>query len=248
MADISSGIPVGSKVALITGGSRGMGLAMVKRFQKDGYRVATCATSLENAQKSGADFAFACDVSKRDQVKAGIAAVIQALGRLDVLVNNAGLAGTNQLDPSDDDSFWEQIIDVNLNGSYYMAKYALPHLPDRSGRIIHIASVLALKGVPDQTAYCAAKHGVLGFTRALAHFTAPRGITVNVICPGWTRTDMAFQRFGELGMTEESLKSGVPLGRFIEPEEIAAAVAYLASDAASGITGQSLTIDGGVLA
>jgi len=236
------------KVVLVTGGSRGMGLAMVQRFQKAGYKVATCATTLENARKSGADFAFACDVSKRDQVKAGIAAVVQALGGIDVLINNAGLAGTNLLDPSDDDAFWEQIIDVNLNGTYYMAKYALPHLPDQSGRIINIASVLALKGVPDQTAYCAAKHGVLGFTRALAHFTAPRGITVNVICPGWTRTDMAFQRFGELGMTEESLKSGVPLGRFIEPEEIAAAAVYLASDGASGITGQSLTIDGGVLA
>ena len=225
-----------------------MGLAMVKRFQKEGYRVATCATTEAGARASGADFAFDCDVSSRDAVKSGIDSVVKNLGRIDVLVNNAGLAGTNVLDPSDDDSFWRQIIDVNLNGTYYVAKYALPHLPDRSGRIINIASVLALKGVPDQTAYCAAKHGVLGFTRALSHAVAGRGVTVNVICPGWTRTDMAFGRMGELGMSEASLKSSVPLGRFIEPEEIAGLALYLASEAASGITGQSFTIDGGVLA
>lgn len=236
------------KVILITGGSRGMGLAMVKRFQKEGYRVAACSTTEQGAQSSGADFAFACDVSDRNSVKSGIAATLKSLGRVDALINNAGLAGTNVLDPSDDDSFWEKIIDVNLNGTYYMAKYVLPHLPDRTGRIINIASVLALKGVPDQTAYCAAKHGVLGFTRALSHAVASRGITVNVICPGWTRTDMAFGRLGELGMSEASLKTSVPLGRFIEPEEIAGLAVYLASDAASGITGQSFTIDGGVLA
>jgi len=225
-----------------------MGLAMVRRFQKDGFRVAACATTLEGAQKSGADFAFACDVSKRDSVRSGIASVVKALGRIDIVINNAGLAGTNLLDPSDDDSLWEQIIDINLNGTYYVSKYALPHLPDRQGRIINIGSILSLKGVPDQTAYCAAKHGALGFTRALAHAVAPRGITVNIICPGWTRTDMAFQRFDEMGITEESLRTGVPLGRFIEPEEIAGLAAYLASDAAAGITGQSFTIDGGVLA
>jgi len=235
------------KVVLVTGGSRGMGLEMVRRFQEAGYRVAACATTEEGARKSGADFAFACDVSNRDAVKAGIAGILRALGRLDVVVNNAGLAGTNSLDASDDDSFWNQIIDVNLNGTYYVAKYALPHLP-QGGRIINIASVLALKGVPDQTAYCAAKHGVLGFTRALAHAAAPRRITVNVVCPGWTRTDMAFGRMSELGMTEESLKTSVPLGRFIETREIADLVLYLASDSAGGITGQSFTIDGGVLA
>lgn len=176
-----------------------------------------------------------------------MAETVKALGRIDVVINNAGLAGTNSLDASDDDAFWNQIIDVNLNGTYYISKYALPQMND-GGRIINVASVLALKGVPDQTAYCAAKHGVLGFTRSLAHALAPRRITVNVICPGWTRTDMAHGRMAELGMTEASLKGSVPLGRFIEPVEIAQMAAYLASDAASGVTGQSFTIDGGVLA
>jgi len=224
-----------------------MGLAMVGHFKALGYKVAACSTSADGAHKGKPDFAFVCDVSDREQVRAGVAATAKALGKIDILINNAGLAGSNSLDPSDDDSFWREIIDVNLNGTYFVSKYALPHMND-GGRIVNIASVLALKGVPDQTAYCAAKHGVLGFTRALSHAVAPRRITVNVICPGWTRTDMAHGRLSELGMNEESLRSSVPLGRFIEPNEIAGLVDYLASDLASGITGQSFVIDGGVLA
>jgi NAD(P)-dependent dehydrogenase (short-subunit alcohol dehydrogenase family) len=235
------------KVVLITGGSRGMGLAMVGYFKAQGFKVAACATTLEGARNGEPDFAFACDVSNRDQVRSGVASVVEALGKIDVLINNAGLGGTNSLSAEDDDSCWHQIINVNLNGSYYFAKYALAAMND-GGRIINIASVLALKGVADTTAYCAAKHGVLGLTRSMAHAVAPRRITVNVICPGWTRTDMAHGRMSEIGMTEDSLKSSVPLGRFIEPVEIAQMAAYLASDAASGVTGQSFVIDGGVLA
>jgi NAD(P)-dependent dehydrogenase (short-subunit alcohol dehydrogenase family) len=235
------------KVVLVTGGSRGMGLAIVEHFKASGFKVAACATTLEGARKGNPDFAFACDVARVEQVKSGIAAAVKALGKIDVLVNNAGFGGKNSLDPSEDDSLWSRILSVNLDGSYFMAKYALPQMND-GGRIINVASVLALKGVPDATAYCAAKHGVLGLTRSLAHAVAGRRITVNVICPGWTRTDMAFDRLSELGMNEASLKRSVPLGRFIETPEIAQLAGYLASDAASGITGQSFVIDGGVLA
>ncbi len=235
------------KVVLITGGSRGMGLAMVEHFKGLGFKVAACATTLEGARNGNPDFAFACNVADRDQVKAGVSAAVAALGKIDVLINNAGLGGTNSLAPEDDDSCWHEIINVNLNGSYYFSKYALASMND-GGRIINIASVLALKGVPDTTAYCAAKHAVLGLTRSMSHAVASRRITVNVICPGWTRTDMAHGRLSELGMTEDSLKTSVPLGRFIEPVEIAQMAAYLASDAASGVTGQSFVIDGGVLA
>jgi 3-hydroxybutyrate dehydrogenase len=224
-----------------------MGLAMVGYFKSMGFRVASCATTLDGARNGNPDLAFACNVADRDQVKAGVAAVVESLGKIDVLVNNAGLGGTNSLSVEDDDTCWHDIINVNLNGSYYFSKYALAAMND-GGRIINIASVLALKGVPDTTAYCAAKHAVLGLTRSMAHAVAPRRITVNVICPGWTRTDMAHGRLSELGMTEASLKSSVPLGRFIEPIEIAQMAAYLASDSASGVTGQSFVIDGGVLA
>ena len=164
------------------------------------------------------------------------------------MVNNAGLAGSNPLSPDSDDDFWQRILDVNLNGTYYMCKYSAPHLPDGTGRIINIASVLALKGVPDQTAYCAAKHAVLGFTRAFAQYLAPRKITINAICPGWTRTEMAEGRMSEIGITEKDLSTSVPLGRFVEPTEVADLAYFLASsEASSMITGQALTIDGGTL-
>ena len=118
--------------------------------------------------------------------------------------------------------------------------------PDGSGRIVNIASVLALFGVPDATAYCAAKHAVLGFTRALSKYAAPRGITVNAICPGWTRTQMAEERMAALGLSQEQLQAGIPLGQMVEPEEVAALVELLViSEAGRKISGQALTIDGG---
>lgn len=236
------------RVALVTGGSRGIGLALVRRFREAGFLVAAGATTEEGAARSGAELSFACDVARPDDVERAIDAVLARFGRLDVVVNNAGLAGSNPLEAGSDDALWYRMLDVNLSGTYLVSKRALPHLPDGSGRIINIASTLGLKGVPDQTAYCAAKHGVVGFTRALALHLAPRRVTVNAICPGWVRTDMAGQRARELGTTEDALASGVPLGRMVEPDEVAKLALYLTTDAAASITGQTLTIDGGSLA
>ncbi|MFT3771672.1 MAG: SDR family oxidoreductase [Minicystis sp.] len=143
---------------------------------------------------------------------------------------------------------WHQIIDVNLHGTYHVCKHALPHLPDGRGRIINISSILGVKGVSDQTAYCTSKHAVIGLTRSLAHLAAPRRITVNALCPGWVRTEMAEERMREIGVTEADFKHTVPLGRFIEPGEVADLAIYLVSEAASGITGQALLIDGGTSA
>lgn len=237
-----------NQVALITGGSRGIGKALVERFKHEGYSVITCATALEHLSDSPADLKVACQVQNITQVKNLIQQGVSRFGKIDVLVNNAGFAGGNSLETSESDELWHQIIDVNLNGMYYLCKYAAPHIADHTGRIINIASVLALKGVPDQTAYCAAKHGVLGFTKAFALHLAPRKITVNAVCPGWVRTDMAQGRMKELGLTEEVLQRSVPLARMIEPSEIADFVYHLSSSAASQmITGQALTIDGGAL-
>jgi NAD(P)-dependent dehydrogenase (short-subunit alcohol dehydrogenase family) len=236
------------KVAFITGGSRGIGQSLVQQFKAKGWKVATCSTRLANLRESNADFKFACDVSRPDEVKTGVTQILQSLGTIDVLINNAGISGSNSFSPDESDDFWHRIIDVNLHGTYYACKYVTPHLPDETGRIINIASVLALKGVPDATAYCAAKHGVLGLTRALAHQLAPRKITVNAVCPGWVRTEMAAGRMGEIGITEENLATSVPLQRFIEPAEIADFIYYLASSpGAAMITGQALTVDGGTL-
>lgn len=235
-----------NRVAFITGGSRGIGAAMISRFKHAGYRVVACARSSISAPE--VDLALKCDVAEPAQVGEAVAAAVAAYGRLDCVINNAGQAGSNSMSPDASDELWHRIIDVNLHGTYYVCKQVLPHLPDRTGRIINIASVLALKGVPDQPAYCAAKHAVLGLTRSLAHRVAARGITVNAICPGWVATKMADGRMRDLAVSREDLEAGVPIGRMIEPEEVAELALYLAGPAAGGITGQALTIDGGALA
>lgn len=241
--------PNEKKVVFVTGGSRGIGKAIVEKFQSQGWIVAACATTEKGAQASGADLGIACNVGDAKNVRAAITKIIASFGRLDAVINNAGTAGNNSLHPDDNDDAWHQLININLNGTYFVSKYALPHLPDNKGRIINISSILGLRGVPNATAYCAAKHGVLGFTKALSHDAAHRGITVNAICPGWVRTDMAHERMREIGISEINLATSVPLGKFIEPEEVADLAYYLVSSVgATNITGQTFTIDGGTLA
>jgi len=235
------------KSVLVTGGSRGIGLAIVERFKTAGWRVAACARALDHLDECPADFKFACDVTDAEAVRKGIAAVVHELGRIDALINNAGIAGSNPLDAESDDVLWHRVIDVNLNGTYHFTKHAFPHIPD-GGRIINIGSQLSHKGVADQSAYTAAKHAVLGFTRAFALHAANRGVTVNAVCPSWTRTDMARDRWKALNIDEKQAASAVPLGRVVEPDEVASLVHYLTSDEAGAITGQAFNIDGGTLA
>jgi NAD(P)-dependent dehydrogenase (short-subunit alcohol dehydrogenase family) len=235
-------------VVLVTGGSRGIGRACVAAFAAAGWRVASCATTQDGAKSRGAALGLACDVADRGAAQELIARVVGELGRLDAVVNNAGVAGENSLSPEDDDALWHRIIGVSLHGTYFVTKHALPHLPEHSGRIINMGSTLSLRGVPDQTAYCAAKHAVVGFTKSIALAVAPRGITANAICPGWVRTDMAAQRGRELSLDEAAMARSVPLGRLVEPEEVAALALWLTSPAAASITGQTLVMDGGSLA
>jgi NAD(P)-dependent dehydrogenase (short-subunit alcohol dehydrogenase family) len=226
------------KQAVVTGGTRGIGLAIADRLAAEHWDVLILAR-----QPAATPHRFAaCDVAD----PAAVRRVFASLTRIHALVNCAGIAGANRLDG--DDALWHAIIGSNLNGTYHTCKAALPLLPDNSGRIVNIASVLGLRGVPDQTAYCAAKHGVVGFTRALALALAPRGITVNALCPGWVATEMAEQRYAELGITAEQAAAGVPTGRIATPEEIADAALWLLRPEARGITGHALPIDGGGLA
>ena len=226
------------KRAVVTGGTRGIGRAVADRLALEGWEVLVLARQVGTSPHRFA----ACDVADAVAVQA----VFAGLDRVDALVNCAGIAGANRLDG--DDALWHAIIGSNLHGTYHCCKAALPLLPEGTGRIVNIASVLGLRGVPDQTAYCAAKHAVVGFTRALALAVAPRGITVNVLCPGWVDTGMAEQRYAELGITAEQAAAGVPTGRIASAAEIADAAIWLLRPEARGITGHALPIDGGGLA
>ena len=226
-------------VAVVTGGTRGIGRAIATRLAAESWRVIVAARHFASVPEC--EF-HACDITDPSSV----ARLFQGLEHVDALVNNAGLAGANVLDG--DDALWHAIITANLHGTYHCCKAALPRLSNDKGRIVNIASVLGLRGVADQTAYCAAKHGVVGFTRALALALAPRGITVNAVCPGWVDTDMAQQRFAELGISRDAAAAGLPTGKIATPEEVADAVLWLLRPEARSITGHALPIDGGGLA
>jgi NAD(P)-dependent dehydrogenase (short-subunit alcohol dehydrogenase family) len=235
------------KVALVTGGSRGIGLAVAKALAANGYEVIATARQAPTGElPSGVGF-VQCDVSQPESVLAAFARLREAHGRLDVLVNNVGIAGTDRLgDPLD--PAWDAVIATNLSGPYRCTQAALPLFPEQGGRIVFIASVLGLRAVPDQVAYTASKHGVVGLAKAFALALAQRRITSNAICPGWVDTAMARQRYAELGLAEADARAGVPTGAIVTPEEIATAVLYLCSDAARNVTGHAMVIDGGTLA
>jgi ketoreductase len=249
------------KVALITGGGTGIGKAIALGLAQNGARVAIMSRSRSHLDQSVAlidrlgspPLAFAGDVRDKADVQRAVATVVQKWGAVHILVNNAGISGLTRLtDP--DDRKWYDILDTNLNGVYLMTKEALRHMPDHAdGRIINMSSVLGKFGVPGYTAYCTTKHGIIGFTRALALEVVSRGITVNAICPGWVDTEMATRGINESaelqGITPEQFRAqaiaGVPIRRFLEPTEVAELVCYIASDQARGITGQAINICGG---
>ena len=232
------------RIVLVTGGSKGIGLATARAFRDEGCRVHICARS--DPGNLPEDLIFhECDVGDAESVRAMFAAIAVSEGRLDVLVNNAGIAGVNPLGADDGDEVWDDILRINLTGTYLCAKAALPLLSDQTGRIVNVSSSLGLRGSADQTAYCASKHGVIGFTRALALALAPRGITVNAVCPSWVDTGMAARRFRETGISREDAAADTPAGRIATPEDVAAAIQFLASQAARHITGQAIPVDGG---
>lgn len=197
------------RIILVTGGSKGIGLAAARAFRDEGCRVHICARSDPGDLPDDLVF-HECDVGDAASVRAMFAAIAAREGRLDVLVNNAGISGINPLDADAGDEIWDMLLQVNLTGTYLCAKAALPLLPDQTGRIVNISSSLGLRGSPDQTAYCAAKHGAIGFTRALALALAPRDITVNAVCPSWVDTDMAARRYPELDIDAEAAAAITP--------------------------------------
>ncbi len=245
------------KVAFVTGASRGIGEAIVRRFAAEGARVALgardhAAIGRHAAELSAAGaeaMAIRCDVTDAESVRQAVAATVERWGRLDVLVNNAGLGGQTPLEGVDetDDARWDAILATNITAVFRVTRAASAHLAE-GGRVINLSSVLGRFGVPGYAAYCASKHGVIGLTRALALELAPRNITVNAICPGWVETEMArqgFARFGSVEAGRAAAAAMAPLKRVLDPEEIGGLAAYLASDDARSITGQAIVADGG---
>jgi 3-oxoacyl-[acyl-carrier protein] reductase len=237
-----------NKYALITGGSRGIGRAVCVRLAQEGYHVLINYASNEaEAQKTlelcnGQGELMPFDVSDNTAVRA---ALNDWMARHDgeyisVVVNNAGIRRDNVLAlmPEDD---WHRVLDITLSGFYNVTQALLPAMQLRKfGRIVNMASVSGLKGLPGQTNYSAAKGGIIAATKALAQEVARRGVTVNAIAPGFIKTDMTE------GLDEAALKKQIPMGRFGLPEEVADAVAFLASPQAGYITGNVISINGGL--
>ena len=240
-----------TRVALVTGGSRGIGRAIAVTLGEAGHRVAVnyaanadaAAEAVKAVEAAGGEaVAFAGDVSSDADVTALFEQVTDQLGPVEILVNNAGITRDNLLLRMARES-WDEVIATNLTSNYLCSKLALRSMVrNRWGRIICVSSTAGIHGNPGQTNYAASKAGVIGFAKALAKEVGSRGITVNVVAPGFIRTDLT----AELGEMAEAQTGRIALGRLGEAEEIASAVGYLASDGASYITGQTIVIDGGL--
>ncbi|OZI62522.1 SDR family NAD(P)-dependent oxidoreductase [Bordetella genomosp. 11] len=256
--------PLDGRHALVTGGSRGIGHAIAERLLRDGASVtllgrdeaslATAAAALAPlAGPGGAVRWQAADVTDPHAVRQACAAAARASGPIGILVNNAGQARSERFDRTDA-ALWESMLAVNLSGPFHCIQAVLPGmLQEGWGRIVNVASTAGLAGYAYVSAYCAAKHGVIGLTRALALETAGKGITVNAVCPGYTDTDIvrdaARNIAAKTGMDEtrarETLARRNPQGRLVQPEEVAHAVAWLCQPGAAAINGQSIPVDGG---
>lgn len=241
------------KVALITGSSRGIGRAEAIALARDGYAVCVNCVEREDKAQELVDMLrsngceamwYKADVADAAAVKQMVAEVEKTLGAVTLLVNNAGIAKQCLFQDMTED-YWKRIFDVNLNGAFNTIQAVLPHmLHEHSGCIINTSSIWGQHGASCEVAYSATKHAIIGLTRSLAQELAPTNIRVNCVAPGVINTDMV-QVLGE--ETLDALAEDTPVGRLGRPEDIAAVVSFLASDAASFITGQVITSDGGFI-
>ncbi|HEY5380480.1 MAG TPA: acetoacetyl-CoA reductase [Pseudolabrys sp.] len=236
-----------SRVALVTGGTRGIGAAISKALKDKGYKIAASyASNDEAAQKFKAETGipvFKWDVSSFDACAEGIKQVEAALGPVDVLVNNAGITKDAMLHRMAPEQ-WSAVINTNLGSLFNMCRHVIEGMRTRKfGRIVNISSINGQKGQMGQTNYSAAKAGEIGFTKALAQESAKAGITVNAICPGYINTEMV--QAVPKDVLEKSILPQIPIGRLGEAEEIARCVVFLAADDAGLITGSTLTANGG---
>ncbi|ACU72454.1 short-chain dehydrogenase/reductase SDR [Catenulispora acidiphila DSM 44928] len=252
------------RVAVVSGATSGIGLAVTRLLAQQGHRVFICARSAESVEvtvkelrEEGLEVSgTACDVKSSADVEAFVRAAVAAYGPIDVLVNNAGRSGGG-VTADITDELWYDVVETNLNSVFRMTREVLTAGGMRQkerGRIINIASTAGKQGVVLGAPYSASKHGVVGFTKALGNELAPTGITVNAVCPGYVETPMAQRvRAGyaaALKTSEEAVHekftAKIPLGRYSTPEEVAGLVGYLATDTAASITAQALNVCGGL--
>lgn len=252
-----------NRLALITGGGRGIGRSIALAYAQEGADIVVAARTLQQVEQvaieiSGAfntkALALTCDVSDPANVQQMFAKVNEAFGRgADILVNNAGIAESAPLLKTDDEH-WRRHLEINLSGTFYCMRAALGPMVEREwGRIINMASIAGKTGAPYIASYAASKHGILGLTRSVALEVASKGITVNAICPGYVDTEMTSRGIANItsktGRTAEqaleSLKKMSPQNRLIDAEEVAALALLLASEDGRGINGQAINVDGG---
>jgi NAD(P)-dependent dehydrogenase (short-subunit alcohol dehydrogenase family) len=245
-----------NKVALITGGGRGIGLATGKLFAIEGARVVLASRDEEagNAAANEIPHAFfvRCDVKRADDCEQAVLETVRAFGRLDILFNNAGVIYRNRSVEATTESVWDDTMDTNVKGTFLMSKYALPLLrASGKGVIVNSASYLALVGAAGLAAYCASKAAIMNLTRAMALDHARENIRVNCICPGSVDTPMihaAWQAYGDIDEAAGVWAAKHPMGRIATPDEIARVALFLASDDSSFITGAAVPVDGGITA
>ena len=236
------------RVALVTGGARGIGLAIARRLASDCARVALVdldksAVEAAAGELGGASMAVVADVTRTDEVERAVAAVDTRWGRLDIVVNNAGITGGSKLTWELTDEDWNGVIACDLTSVFLVSRAAVRRmLPRRSGRIVNIASIAGKEGNPTLVPYSTAKAGVIGFTKALAKEVATHGILVNAVAPAVIGTDLVKQMSQE---TVDYLVAKIPMGRVGRPEEVAALVAWLVSDECSFSTGAVYDLSGG---
>lgn len=240
------------KVAVVTGGSRGIGKAVVLTLGKEGVKVlinyrgnesAALETLNELKKIGGEGEIFKADVSVEEEVERMFNFVLEKWGKLDILVNNAGITKDNLLIRMKNEE-WDQVINTNLKGVFLCTRAAIKiMIKQRSGKIVNISSIIGLRGNIGQANYAAAKAGIIGFTKSVAREVASRGITVNAIAPGFITTDMTEVLSEEM---KKKVLEDIPLGRFGTPEDVANAVRFLVSDEAAYITGVVLNVDGGL--